>query len=221
MNVRRPLFFSLSDSADVPASHCLHLQATHLSPLLELEPLHCHFLYISQLGLFFQRYITLEAWPNLLQQRVRWARLLHHQPQSLQLGLPALKQMMDLTRTIPLMETNSNSSECYFPNLEIYFLQERLYLIFDLQHQEPHLRKRSSVRQLSTQRQYLWQVLSNKQTYLYVEVLTQVSFPGYLAPNDEAENDRLDMHHHLSGLILGGRLVTAPIGESPQRILGV
>ncbi|PMD30003.1 S-adenosyl-L-methionine-dependent methyltransferase [Hyaloscypha variabilis F] len=43
----------------------------------------------------------------------------------------------------------------------------------------------------------------------------------YFAPNDEAENDRLDMHHHLATLILEGNLTTAPIGKSPQRILDV
>jgi len=42
-----------------------------------------------------------------------------------------------------------------------------------------------------------------------------------LAPNDEAENNRLDMHHHLATLILEDKLTTAPIGESPQRILDV
>jgi len=44
---------------------------------------------------------------------------------------------------------------------------------------------------------------------------------GYLAPNDDAENDRMDMHHHLSALLIGGGLLTAPIGKSPQRILGM
>lgn len=44
---------------------------------------------------------------------------------------------------------------------------------------------------------------------------------AYLAPNDEAENDRLDMHHHLATLILRGRLITAPIGKYPQRVLDV
>lgn len=42
---------------------------------------------------------------------------------------------------------------------------------------------------------------------------------GYFAPNDEAENDRLDMHHHLATLLLKGRLHVAPIGKNPQRIL--
>lgn len=46
-------------------------------------------------------------------------------------------------------------------------------------------------------------------------------FKAYLAPNDEAENDRLDMHHHLATLIIGGKLTTAPIGKSPQWILDV
>ncbi|KAN0116888.1 S-adenosyl-L-methionine-dependent methyltransferase [Hyaloscypha variabilis] len=43
----------------------------------------------------------------------------------------------------------------------------------------------------------------------------------YYAPNDEAENDRLDMHHHLATLLLKGRLHVAPIGANPQRILDV
>lgn len=44
---------------------------------------------------------------------------------------------------------------------------------------------------------------------------------AYLAPNDEAENDRLDMHHHLAALLIGGRLTTAPIESNVQRILDV
>jgi SAM-dependent methyltransferase len=41
----------------------------------------------------------------------------------------------------------------------------------------------------------------------------------YLLPNDEAEQDRLDLHHHLFRLILGGKLFRAPIGSNPQRVL--
>jgi SAM-dependent methyltransferase len=41
----------------------------------------------------------------------------------------------------------------------------------------------------------------------------------YLLPNDEAEQDRLDLHHHIYRLVLGGRLFRAPIGHNPQRIL--
>jgi ubiquinone/menaquinone biosynthesis C-methylase UbiE len=42
---------------------------------------------------------------------------------------------------------------------------------------------------------------------------------GYIAPNDEQENDRLDMHHHMSTLLCEGKLHFSPIGDSPQRIL--
>jgi len=42
---------------------------------------------------------------------------------------------------------------------------------------------------------------------------------SYLAPNDDKENDRLDMHHHLATLLLNGKLHVAPIGNNPQRIL--
>ncbi|KAJ9616825.1 hypothetical protein H2200_000544 [Cladophialophora chaetospira] len=41
----------------------------------------------------------------------------------------------------------------------------------------------------------------------------------YLLPNDEAEQARLDLHHHVFRLALGGRLVRAPISTSPQRVL--
>jgi len=50
---------------------------------------------------------------------------------------------------------------------------------------------------------------------------SRLYFKAYLAPNDEAENDRLDMHHHLATLILGGRLTTVPIAKSLQRVLDV
>ncbi|CRG85398.1 hypothetical protein PISL3812_02471 [Talaromyces islandicus] len=43
----------------------------------------------------------------------------------------------------------------------------------------------------------------------------------YLFPNDEAEQQRLDMVHHIFLLILGGKLTRAPIPESPQRILDI
>src|SRR5882762_8412650 len=51
--------------------------------------------------------------------------------------------------------------------------------------------------------------------------LTRDCLQAYFAPNDDIENDRLDMHHHLATLILGGKLTTAPIGKNPQRILDV
>jgi ubiquinone/menaquinone biosynthesis C-methylase UbiE len=42
---------------------------------------------------------------------------------------------------------------------------------------------------------------------------------SYLLPNDEAEQDRLDLNHHIFCLVLGGQLFRAPIGRHPQRIL--
>ncbi|KAI5842267.1 S-adenosyl-L-methionine-dependent methyltransferase [Tricharina praecox] len=41
----------------------------------------------------------------------------------------------------------------------------------------------------------------------------------YLLPNDETEQDRLDMYHHLQLLLLKGALFVAPIGDNPQHIL--
>lgn len=38
-------------------------------------------------------------------------------------------------------------------------------------------------------------------------------------PNDEQESNRLDIHHHLAVLGLGGRLHMAPIGKDPGGIL--
>jgi trans-aconitate methyltransferase len=40
-------------------------------------------------------------------------------------------------------------------------------------------------------------------------------------PNDEAEQDRMDMQHHIYLLILGGELFTAPIGPNIHRILDI
>lgn len=41
----------------------------------------------------------------------------------------------------------------------------------------------------------------------------------YLLPNDDAEQDRLDCHHHLWRLMVDGPLFRAPIGPQPQRVL--
>ncbi|OJJ57247.1 hypothetical protein ASPSYDRAFT_155427 [Aspergillus sydowii CBS 593.65] len=43
----------------------------------------------------------------------------------------------------------------------------------------------------------------------------------YLFPNDEVEQDRLDMVHHIDRLMLGGALFKAPISTSPQRVLDI
>jgi ubiquinone/menaquinone biosynthesis C-methylase UbiE len=44
-------------------------------------------------------------------------------------------------------------------------------------------------------------------------------FPGYTFPNDEKEQDHMDILGHMFTLILSGKLFLAPIGENPQRIL--
>ncbi len=41
----------------------------------------------------------------------------------------------------------------------------------------------------------------------------------YLLPNDEKEQNRLDLYHHMTKLLLDGKLHLAPIGSNPQRIL--
>ncbi|KAG0126685.1 S-adenosyl-L-methionine-dependent methyltransferase [Tuber indicum] len=43
----------------------------------------------------------------------------------------------------------------------------------------------------------------------------------YLIPNDEAEQDRLDIIHHVFLLLLDGKLFRAPVGDDIQRILDV
>ncbi|OAG41862.1 hypothetical protein AYO21_03865 [Fonsecaea monophora] len=42
----------------------------------------------------------------------------------------------------------------------------------------------------------------------------------YFAPNDEQEQERLDLLHHVQSMVLGGELFRAPI-ETPQRILDI
>ncbi|RSL49825.1 hypothetical protein CEP54_012244 [Fusarium duplospermum] len=41
----------------------------------------------------------------------------------------------------------------------------------------------------------------------------------YILPNDDTEQDRMDLAHHISRLLLGGELFRAPIAENPQRVL--
>ncbi|KUJ16053.1 methyltransferase [Mollisia scopiformis] len=44
---------------------------------------------------------------------------------------------------------------------------------------------------------------------------------AYPLPNDEEEQDRLDLLHHIFRLLLDGGLVSAPIGANPQRVLDI
>ncbi|KAF4975218.1 hypothetical protein FDECE_18592 [Fusarium decemcellulare] len=41
----------------------------------------------------------------------------------------------------------------------------------------------------------------------------------YLVPNDDEEQSRMDLVHHIYSLILDGKLHLAPIGKDPQRVL--
>lgn len=43
----------------------------------------------------------------------------------------------------------------------------------------------------------------------------------YRIPNDESEQNRLDLLHHIVKLMLGGELLTAPLLSSPKRVLDV
>lgn len=43
----------------------------------------------------------------------------------------------------------------------------------------------------------------------------------YWGPNDEKQNNQLDIAHHLYLLTLEGNLFLAPIGERPQKVLDV
>ncbi|PGH35653.1 hypothetical protein GX50_01501 [[Emmonsia] crescens] len=62
---------------------------------------------------------------------------------------------------------------------------------------------------------------SNAMRYRYENGRRYHSFRAgsYFFPNDELEQERLDILHHMVDLVLDGRLFLAPIGENPQRIL--
>ena len=40
-----------------------------------------------------------------------------------------------------------------------------------------------------------------------------------MQPNDEEEQERMDLGHHIYRLVLDGKLHLAPIGDSPNRVL--
>jgi trans-aconitate methyltransferase len=43
----------------------------------------------------------------------------------------------------------------------------------------------------------------------------------YPIPNDEREQDRLDLQHHIYSMLLEGELYTAPLESAPRRVLDV
>ncbi|OJD39837.1 sam dependent methyltransferase [Diplodia corticola] len=44
---------------------------------------------------------------------------------------------------------------------------------------------------------------------------------AYWGPNDDTQNDQLDIGHHMLRIVLGDKLMLAPIGDNPQRVLDV
>ncbi|KAJ9317649.1 hypothetical protein DTO271D3_2115 [Paecilomyces variotii] len=44
---------------------------------------------------------------------------------------------------------------------------------------------------------------------------------AYLLPNDDTEQNRLDLGHHVCRLVLGGYLYRAPITQTPRRVLDI
>ncbi|KAF4415102.1 hypothetical protein FACUT_13689 [Fusarium acutatum] len=42
---------------------------------------------------------------------------------------------------------------------------------------------------------------------------------AYLVPNDDEEQDRMDLGHHIYRLVLGGDLFLAPLGDKVKRVL--
>jgi methylase of polypeptide subunit release factors len=51
--------------------------------------------------------------------------------------------------------------------------------------------------------------------------VTNISSQGYVLPNDEAENERLDLQHMLFTLTFDGKLSNLPLDKanSPRRVL--
>ena len=58
----------------------------------------------------------------------------------------------------------------------------------------------------------------NRPLHLIQKLYTDHHLLAYLLPNDEAENDRLDMLHELCLEVLHRKLYLAPIGK-PQRVI--
>ena len=72
-------------------------------------------------------------------------------------------------------------------------------------------RSQSSTQSLSsTIRDYVYE--NGRRYHRYAE-------GKYISPNDELEQDRLDLAHYLSLLVLNGNLFTAPLPPDPHHIL--
>jgi ubiquinone/menaquinone biosynthesis C-methylase UbiE len=62
-------------------------------------------------------------------------------------------------------------------------------------------------------------------TWRYLPTCTQLSHDKIAdtlqQPNDEEEQERMDLVHHLFHLLMDGKLHLAPISKNPQRVLDI
>jgi trans-aconitate methyltransferase len=77
--------------------------------------------------------------------------------------------------------------------------------------------------QSSDSSSYTASLLSDVQIYRYENNRRYHSYREghYVLPNDEQEQDRQDLLHHVRNLVLNDQLFRTPLGESPQRVLDV
>jgi SAM-dependent methyltransferase len=70
---------------------------------------------------------------------------------------------------------------------------------------------------------YTTSLLSEVRNYRYENNRRYHSYRegSYVLPNDEAEQDRQDLLHHVRNLVLDSRLFLAPLPPNPQRVLDI
>ncbi|KAJ5085467.1 hypothetical protein N7532_010238 [Penicillium argentinense] len=70
---------------------------------------------------------------------------------------------------------------------------------------------------------YTASLLSDVKDYCYENGRRYHSYREghYVLPNDEAEQDRQDLLHHVRNLVLNGSLFRAPVGQNMQRVLDI
>ncbi|KAG5287448.1 TAM domain methyltransferase [Histoplasma capsulatum G186AR] len=70
---------------------------------------------------------------------------------------------------------------------------------------------------------YATTLASSVKNYVYANGRRYNSFRAgqYILPNDEDEQDRMDLTHHIYKLLLGGDIYISPIKPNPQRVLDI
>ncbi|KAK2786835.1 hypothetical protein FQN51_003480 [Onygenales sp. PD_10] len=70
---------------------------------------------------------------------------------------------------------------------------------------------------------YATTLATSVRNYVYANGRRYNSFRAgeYILPNDEAEQDRMDLGHHIYKLLLDGGLYTSPIKANPRRVLDI